>query len=81
MQAEQSHTEPAPAAGEGMHNSVLIRTHEPRQADHGRLYTMLLGVGIVVAAAVWIVVEIQPHQTIVNHAVAAAPATTSQAGG
>ena len=64
----------APAGGEGViHNSVLIRTHEPPRERHPWLVPTLLGVALVTGAVIWGVVATHPTGPVVNHAVADAP--------
>ena len=62
----------APAEGV-IHNSVLIRSHEPVRTTHSWVAPTLLGVAILAGAIIWGVMSIQPTTTVVNHSVAAAP--------
>jgi hypothetical protein len=58
---------------EGLHNSVLTRTHEPPRAGHHTWMMIVpLAVVIVAGAAFWVYVSGHPTGPIVNHAVAAA---------
>jgi hypothetical protein len=66
---------PSSSNGEGLHNSVLIRTHEPPASDHGRLYAAVMGVALVMGIAAWVYVSTHSGPPIVNHAVAAASAS------
>ena len=67
---------PAPAGGEGViHNSVLIRTHEPARTTHSWAAPAVLGVAVVIGAAIWGYVATHPSGPVENHAVAAAPTT------
>ena len=59
--------------GEGFHNSVLTRTHQPpRAGNHSWLMIVPLVVVIVAGAAFWVYASGHPGGPIVNHAVAAA---------
>ncbi|HEY1752086.1 MAG TPA: hypothetical protein VGG29_12550 [Caulobacteraceae bacterium] len=59
-----------------LHNSVLIRSHEPAKAG-SHSWIMLGGLAVVIVAggAFWAYVQSHPEGPIVNHAVAAAPRT------
>jgi len=57
------------------HNSVLIRTHEPR-SKRAWVTPTLLAIALLGGAAVWVYTEIHPAAPIVNHAVASAPASS-----
>jgi hypothetical protein len=71
----------APAvAGETVHNSVLIRTHEPVRESHSWLAPTLLGVAVVTGAIIWGVVATHPGGPVVNHSVAAAPTSFAPTG-
>jgi hypothetical protein len=61
------------AAGEVIHNSVLIRTHEPPRESHSWVAPTLLGVAVVTGAIIWGVMATHPSGPVVNHAVASAP--------
>jgi hypothetical protein len=60
------------SAGE-MHNSVLIRTHEPARMSHSWVAPAVLGVAILGAAAIWGFIATHPSGPVVNHSVSAAP--------
>jgi len=63
-----------PASGEGViHNSVLIRTHEPTRMTHAWVAPAVLGVAIVAGAAIWGFMATHPSGALVNHSVASAP--------
>jgi hypothetical protein len=65
-------------AGNGestIHNSVLIRTHEPARETHPWAAPAVLGVAVVIAAVIWGVMATHPSGPVENHAVAAAPTT------
>jgi hypothetical protein len=67
---------PAGAGGEGaIHNSVLIRTHEPQRTTHSWAAPAVLGVAIVIAGAIWGFMATHASGPVVNHAVGAAPTT------
>lgn len=58
---------------EGLHNSVLTRTHEPARAGHHTWMMIVpLVVVLVAGAAFWVYASGHPSGPIVNHAVAAA---------
>jgi hypothetical protein len=66
----------SPASGEGViHNSVLIRTHEPARISHAWVAPAVLGVAIVAGAAIWGFMATHPSGPVVNHSVSAAPTT------
>jgi len=66
--------EPSAAdTGEPVHNSVLIRTHEPPRESHRWLAPTLLGVAILTGAIIWGVMATHPAGPLENHAVASAP--------
>jgi len=66
----------APASGEGViHNSVLIRTHEPARETHPWAAPAVLGVAVVVGAIIWGVMATHPTGPVENHSVASAPTT------
>ena len=63
-----------PAAGEAViHNSVLIRTHEPARTTHSWVVPTLLGVALIGGAAIWGVMATHPSGPLVNHAVSDTP--------
>ncbi|HVN00884.1 MAG TPA: hypothetical protein VMT68_11800 [Caulobacteraceae bacterium] len=68
-QSDLPETEP----DSGVHNSVLIRTHEPMRESHAWLAPALIGVAIVIGAAIWGFMATHPAGPIVNHSVAKAP--------
>jgi hypothetical protein len=72
----------APASGEGVHNSVLIRTHEPARETHPWAAPAVLGVALVIGVIIWGVMATHPTGPVENHAVASAPTTfvSSKAG-
>ena len=72
MSSEQVSSSPQPV-GEGLHNSVLTRTHQPpRAGNHSWLMIVPLMVVIVAGAAFWVYASGHQGGPIVNHAVAAA---------
>jgi len=77
-------TTPDPAAGGALHNSVLMRSHEPpRSASHTWIMFGALGVAIVAGVAFWAFAATHPAGPIENHAVAASTQTytVAQKGG
>ena len=60
------------AAGEAIHNSVLIRTHEPPRESHTWVAPTLLGVAVLAGAIIWGVMATHPSGPVVNHAVGTA---------
>jgi len=69
---ERTPAPPAVADGaDGIHNTVLIRTHEPRRGSHGWIVPAVLGVAILASALIFVAGH--PAGPLVNHAVAAAP--------
>ena len=67
---------PAGAGGEGViHNSVLIRTHEPSRTTHSWAAPAVLAVAIVMAGAIWGFMATHTSGPVVNHSVAEAPTT------
>ena len=66
------------------HNPVLTRSHEPARANHAWVAIIPAIIAVVAGAAIWAYVSTQKSPTIINHAVAAAPATPAgwrQGGG
>ncbi|MBV9993683.1 MAG: hypothetical protein JO127_00590 [Caulobacteraceae bacterium] len=55
-----------------VHNSVLIRTHEPGESKRW-IMPAILGAFVVIGVAAWAYVESQPAPPVVNHAVGEAP--------
>jgi hypothetical protein len=66
---------PDGAGDEGVHNSVLIRTHEPERTVHSWAGPAVLGVAVVIGVAIWGFMATHPSGPVVNHSVAAAPTT------
>jgi hypothetical protein len=64
---------PEPELGSGVHNSVLIRTHEPMRESHAWLAPALVGTAIVIGAAIWGFMATHPTGPVVNNSVANAP--------
>ena len=56
--------------GPELHNSVLLRTHEPEPAYRHWVVPALVAVAILIGAAVWGFVATHPSGPVVNHAVA-----------
>ena len=72
MSSQQVPPSSQPAV-EGLHNSVLTRTHQPpRAGNHSWLMIVPLIVVLVAGAGFWVYVSGHPGGPIVNHAVAAA---------
>ena len=67
------HEPPLPDSGEGVHNSVLIRTHEPARETHPWAVPAVLGVAVVCAAIIWGVMATHPGSPVANHSVGDAP--------
>jgi hypothetical protein len=71
-----SDSQSAPSDAPMLHNSVLTRPHEPpRAGNHSWIMLGALGVALVAGAAFWVYDTTHPAGPLVNHAVAAAPAT------
>ena len=68
-------------AAEAIHNSVLIRTHEPSRETHPWIAPTLLGVAVVAGAIIWGVMATHPSGPVVNHAVGAASTSFATAPG
>jgi hypothetical protein len=63
-----------PASGEGViHNSVLIRTHEPSRMTHRWVVPAVLGLAILAGGSIWGVMATHPSGPLVNQSVASAP--------
>ncbi|HEX3919966.1 MAG TPA: hypothetical protein VHW60_21715 [Caulobacteraceae bacterium] len=72
MSDQLSAKPPSEAEGAGFHNSVLIRTHEPRRAGGNPWLTRApLVVALVAGVAFWAYLSAHPAAPIVNHAVGA----------
>jgi hypothetical protein len=69
------------AAGEAIHNSVLIRTHEPPRETHAWVAPTLVGVAVVTGAIIWGLLATHPSGPVVNHSVAAAPTSFATSPG
>ena len=69
----------APAEGV-IHNSVLIRSHEPVRTTHSWVAPTLLGVAVLAGAIIWGVMSLQPTTVVVNHAVGDTPTAASTYG-
>jgi hypothetical protein len=73
-------TEPAAPDAPAFHNPVLTRTHEPaRSGNHSWIMLGALAVAVVAGAAFWYFDQTHPAGPLVNHAVAAVPATPAYA--
>ena len=75
---DQSDEQAAPASAGGesaVHNSVLIRTHEPARTTHSWAGPAVLGLAVVLAGAIWGFMATHSSGPVVNHAVASAPTT------
>jgi hypothetical protein len=72
---------PAAAAAEAVHNSVLIRTHEPPRETHPWVAPTLLGIAAVTGAIIWGVIATHPAGPVVNHSVSSAPASFATSPG
>ena len=73
----------AEAHSDGVHNSVLIRTHEPVRTTHSWVVPTLLAIAVVGAGAIWGFMATHPAGPVVNHAVSDSPsgfATSPGAG-
>ena len=81
MANAESPRTPSSTDGGGLHNSVLIRTHEPPRSDHSRLYAAVMGLAVIMGIGAWAFVQTHPGPPIVSHAVAADPATPATGGG
>jgi hypothetical protein len=67
---------PADAGGENViHNSVLIRTHEPTRTTHSWAGPAVLGLAVVIAGAIWGFMATHTSGPVVNHAVGASSTT------
>ena len=82
FEGQAGSSEPAATAAdaEPIHNSVLIRTHEPARASHSWIAPTVLGVAVLTAALIWGFVATHSTGPLVNHAVAAAPTSFTPAG-
>ena len=70
-----------PVAGETVHNSVLIRTHEPARETHPWIAPALICVAIAGGAIIWGVMATHPTGPVVNHSVSSAPPTFATSPG